>query len=42
MKEKAAEKKLEKPSVREKIKLAKQIPQEKKKVSMEKSKNDER
>ena len=41
-KEKAAEKKLEKPSVREKIKLAKQIPQEKKKVNMEKSKNDER
>ena len=42
LKEKAAEKKLEKPSVREKIKLAKQIPQEKKKVNMEKSKNDER
>ena len=41
-KEKAAEKKLEKTSVREKIKLAKQIPQEKKKVNMEKSKNDER
>ena len=40
--EKAVEKKLEKPSVREKIKLAKQIPQEKKKVNMEKSKNDER
>ena len=42
LKEKAVEKKLEKPSVREKIKLAKQIPQEKKKVNMEKSKNDER
>ena len=42
LKEKAAEKKLEKTSVREKIKLAKQIPQEKKKVNMEKSKNDER
>lgn len=42
LKEKVQEKKTERPSVREKIKQAKQIPQEKKKVNMEKSKNDER
>ena len=38
LKEKAQERKLEKPSVREKIKQAKQITQEKKKVNIEKSK----
>ena len=42
LKEKAQEGKLEKPSVREKIKQAKQITQEKKKVNTEKLKNDER
>lgn len=42
LKEKAQERKLEKPSVKEKIKQAKQVPQEKKKVNMEKSKNVER
>ena len=42
LKEKAQERKLEKASVREKIKQAKQIPQEKKKANMEKSKNAER
>lgn len=42
LKEKTQERKLEKPSVREKIKQAKQITQEKKKVNTEKSKNAER
>ena len=42
LKEKAQERKLEKSSVREKIKQAKQITQEKKKVNTEKSKNAER
>lgn len=42
LKEKAQERKLEKPSVREKIKQAKQITQEKKKVNIEKLKNAER
>ena len=42
LKEKTQERKLEKPSVREKIKQAKQIAQEKKKVNTEKSKNAER
>lgn len=42
MKEKAQERKLEKPSVREKIKQARQITQEKKKVNTERSKNSER
>lgn len=42
LKEKAQERKLEKPSVREKIKQAKWVPQGKKKVNMEKSKNVER
>lgn len=42
LKEKVTERKLEKPSVREKIKQAKQITQEKKKVNIEKSKKAER
>ena len=42
LKEKAVEKKLEKPSVREKIKLAKQVPQKREKAKLEKSKNAER
>lgn len=42
LKEKVAEKKLEKPSVREKIKLAKQVPQKREKAKLEKSKNTER
>lgn len=42
LKEKAQERKLEKPSVREKIKQAKQNPWEKKKVNTEKLKNGER
>jgi predicted nucleotidyltransferase len=42
LKEKAQERKLKKPSVREKIKQAKQITQEKKKVNIEKLKNAER
>lgn len=42
LKEKAQERKTEKTSVREKIKQAKQIPKEKKKVNMEKSKKVER
>ena len=42
LKEKAQERKLEKASVREKIKQAKHVPQEKKKVNMEKVKNAER
>ena len=42
LKEKTQERKLENPSVREKIKQAKQITQEKKKVNTEKSKNAER
>lgn len=42
LKEKAQERKLEKPSVREKIKQAKQITREKKKVNTEKPKNVER
>lgn len=40
--EKARERKLEKPSVREKIKQAKQITQEKKRANTEKTKNVER
>lgn len=40
--EKAQERKMEKPSVREKIKQAKQITREKKKVNIEKLKNAER
>lgn len=42
LKEKAQERKTERPSVREKIKQAKQVSQGKKKVNMEKSKNVER
>lgn len=42
LKEKAQERKTERPSVREKIKQAKQNPWEKKKVNTEKLKNDER
>ena len=42
LKEKAVEKKLEKPSVREKLKLAKQVPQKREKAKLEKSKNAER
>lgn len=42
LKEKESVRKLEKSSVREKIKQAKQVPQEKKKVNIEKSKNAER
>ena len=42
LKEKVAEKKLEKPSVREKIKLAKQVSQDKRKGNIEKSRNAER
>ena len=42
LKEKAQERKPERPSVREKIKQAKQIPKAKKKVNMEKSKKVER
>ena len=42
LKEKAAEKKLEKPSVREKIKLAKQVSQDKRTGNIEKSRNAER
>ena len=40
--EKAQERKLERPSVRDKIKQAKQVSRGKKKVNMEKSKNTER
>ena len=42
LKEKVAEKKLEKPSVREKIKLAKQVSQDKRTGNIEKSRNAER
>jgi hypothetical protein len=42
LKEKAQERKPERPSVRQKIKQAKQITQEKKKVNTERSKNAER
>ena len=42
LKEKVQERKLERPSVREKIKQAKRVSQGKKKVNMEKSKNTER
>ena len=42
LKEKVQEIKPERPSVREKIKQAKQVPQEKKKVNMQKLKNAER
>ena len=42
LKEKAAEKKLEKPSVREKIKLAKQVSQDKRTGNIEKLRNAER
>ena len=42
LKGKAAEKKLEKPSVREKIKLAKQVSQDKRTGNIEKSRNAER
>lgn len=42
LKEKAVEKKLEKPSVREKIKLAKQVSQDKRTGNIEKSRNAER
>ena len=42
LQEKMQEKKLEKRSVREKIKLAKQVPQKREKAKLEKSKNTER
>lgn len=42
LQEKMQEKKLEKRSVREKIKLAKQVPQKREKEKLEKSKNTER
>lgn len=42
LKEKVAEKKLENPSVREKIKQAKQVSQKREKAKLEKSKNTER
>ena len=42
LKEKAQERKLERPSVREKIKQAKQVSQKREKAKLEKSKNTER